>query len=435
VRGKYLDLVNFNREVFPEALPLHESEALFRPEHGYGCPDGSAEISDLVRRLESARITRFAEHTHNRYFADISEAAVGIGAGATGVMNCLIPAIRDFCELRDPSRPKRIVVSLPQYSVYDGIVSEHGLDPVYVRARREAKLLPMSEDLEAQIRSRPMAIILTYPTNPAQTTYSKDQYAELERIVELCQQNEVFVVADNVYQDTMWASGACNAEILALSGIQWIVKVFSTSKDRPAHSGLRMGYWCGDPRLQERFFYYSSIQYNTPNSASRCLLGLDLLFRALRLENRELTRGDLDVLGDHIAGWARPLDRSALFDRLAAGEFERQYIERLAVIEDLQRNATRSIIDAASSLDSFSDVVNDQIGNVILLRVNPAVFSGTDHELFMRLLEEESIGVLPANAFGFPVEPGNSWFRTTTIHEPTSVLIERLEQVARNLLQ
>jgi len=130
VSGEYLDLVNFNREVFPEAVPLHESERLFRPEHGYGCPDGSAEITELVRRYEAARARRFLAATGSSATPALGGTGVGMGAGATGVMNCLVPAIRDFYGSHDPGRARRMVVALPQYSVYDGIVAEHGIEPV-----------------------------------------------------------------------------------------------------------------------------------------------------------------------------------------------------------------------------------------------------------------------------------------------------------------
>ncbi len=431
--GEYLDLINFNRGIFPEVISLNESELLFRPEHGYSCPDGSAEVADLVRRFETARARRFLAGQRIVAGSVPNGMAVGIGAGATGVMNCLVPAIRDFFASHDRRRGRRMVVTLPQYSVYDGIIAEHGVEPVYVSAQRANNFLPVLEDLRSAIDARPMAILLTYPTNPAQTTYAGPLAAELAKILRLCLDNEVFVIADNVYQDTLWDGASINPEILALAGPQWMVKVFSTSKDRPAHAGLRIGYWCGDPRLQEGFFYYSSIQYNTPNSASRCLLGLDLLFRTLALEQRTIEPRDLDVLGDYIAGWARRLDRTALFEELCARDMQARYNERLGLIEARQRDANRILAGLARELPAFVEVVNEGIGNVLLLRVNPNVFGGTDHELFLKLLQEQRIGILPANAFGFSIEPSNAWFRVTTIHEPIDVIAERLRRVSEAL--
>src|SRR5947207_1265750 len=96
IRGEYLDLINFNRDIFPEVVSLQESECLFRPEHGYGCPDGSAEVGDLIRRFETARARRFLCAPGAFRASALDGVAVGIGAGATGVVNCLVPAIRDF---------------------------------------------------------------------------------------------------------------------------------------------------------------------------------------------------------------------------------------------------------------------------------------------------------------------------------------------------
>jgi aspartate/methionine/tyrosine aminotransferase len=434
-RGTYLDLVNFNREIFPEVISLQESERLFEPEHGYGSPDASPELGDLIRHAETTRARRFLAATDDvRAFA-LDSAGAGMGAGATGVMNCLVPSIREFFGASDSHRTPRMVVTLPQYSVYDGIVTEHGVEPVYIWATRGNSFLPVIDDLEDVIKSRPMAIILTFPSNPAQTTYAGELIRELKCIVNLCIENEVFVIADNVYQDTLWRHPVPNPEILALGGPEWIVKVSSTSKDRPAHSGLRIGYWCGDRRLQERYCYYSSIQYNTPNSSSRCLFALDLLFRTLRIERRSLVAADLELLGNHVAGWGRPLDRARLHDDLDARKTEARYCERLSRIEASQYDANRTLIDTVRSLPAFADVVNDGIGNVLLIRVHPEVFGGNDHELFIKLLRDEQIGILPANAFGFPLERKNAWFRMTTIHEPIDVICSRLARVSGGLLR
>lgn len=433
--GEYLDLINFNRGIFPEVISLSESELLFRPEHGYSCPDGSAEVADLVRRFETARARRFLGGQRVVAGSVPKGMAVGIGAGATGVMNCLVPAIRDFFAYHDTHRGRRMVVTLPQYSVYDGIIAEHGVEPEYVYAQRANKFLPILEDLKDAIAARPMAVILTYPTNPAQTTYEGSLAVELAKILRLCMDNEVFAIVDNVYQDTLWDRAAINPEVLALAGPKWMVKVFSASKDRPGQSGLRIGYWCGDPRLQEGFFYYSSIQYNTPNSASRCLLGLDLLFRTLAIEQKTIELRDLDVLGDYIAGWSRRLDRPALFENLCASGLQARYHERLNLVETRQCTANRILAGIARELPAFAEVVNGGIGNVLLLRVDPDVFNGTDHELFLKLLHEERIGILPANAFGFSIESKNAWFRVTTVHEPIDVIAGRLRRVSEALFR
>ncbi len=255
--GQYLDLINFNRTLYPEVISLQESEMLFEPEHGYGCPDGSTELADLIREYEKARARRY-NHAIGVKVYDYSHfdwMGVGIGAGTTGVVNCLIPAIRDYWRESSDSKSQSIVLTLPQYSVYDGIIAAHGLRPLYLQTNLNHKFLPKAEDFKQALEARPMAAILTFPTNPAQTTFDQQNVAELQTIVNLCQSTETFLIVDNVYQDTIWSSSVINPEVLVLSSINnFVIKVFGPSKDRPGFSGLRLGYYCGDSRLRERFF-------------------------------------------------------------------------------------------------------------------------------------------------------------------------------------
>src|SRR5207249_4924761 len=157
-------------------------------------------------------------------------------------------------------------------------------------------------------------------------------------IIDLCQARETFLIADNIYQDTLWEPGQVNPEILAFSQRpDYLIKVFGLSKDRPGAAGLRTGYFIGDARVKEGFFYYSSIQYNTPNSLSRCVLAVDLLFRLARARGRPPRADDLELLHDHVAGWGRAVDRAALWDRMCDRHLFDHYSAALAVTEESQR--------------------------------------------------------------------------------------------------
>lgn len=436
-RGRYLDLINFHRGLYPEVISLAESEAVFLPEHGYASPDGSAELSDLVRHYELARVDRFRRAAGLRITSrpDASSWGVGIGSGTTGVMNCLIPAIREHWRGQNEPRRPEVVLTVPLYSVYDGIVTEHGLRPKYLQTSRERGFLPSPAEIRAALRERPMALVLTYPGNPAQVTYGAGRLEDLREIVAACQESRTFLIADNIYQDTIWRAGEINPELLGLApSSEYLLKVSGPSKDRPGAAGWRIGYYVGDARLRETFFYFSSIQYNTPNSASRCLLALDLLFRFLDLEGRDLRLEDLDLLGEWIASWARPIDRRRLFDALSQRALQARYRARLGRVAGLQADANRRLVAACRASGAFSDLVNDGIGNVILLRAERELFGGSCHELFLHLLTEVGLGILPANAFGLPVQPGEAWFRITTIHDTAERILEDLEQLSEVLV-
>ncbi|WP_082081479.1 pyridoxal phosphate-dependent aminotransferase [Bradyrhizobium sp. LTSP857] len=425
--GEYLDMINFHRDVYPPVVSLPESESLFAPEHGYASPDGLPEVGQLIREYERVRADRFAHQLGRSVKPSFETMGVGIGAGTTGVMNCLLPAIRDVSNQEAPC----IALTIPLYSVYDGISREHGLQPIYLQTRREASFLPTAAQVASILEKRPIALILTYPSNPAQTTYGPSRFDDLKAIIELCQQSKTFLIVDNIYQDTLWSDGAVNPEVFALTDSdRFVVKVSGPSKDRPGCSGWRIGHWIGDSVLQERYFYYVSIQYNTPNSASRCALALDLLCRLAQLRGR-LERSDMDLLGGDIAGWNRPINRDRLYSEILNNRLS--WNLRLGQIETIQKNALNLLKHIALSSDAFSEVVNDDIGNVLLVRAAPKYFGGTDHELFISLMNATGIGILPANAFGFPPTSGDAWFRITTIHQEPERIADQLSRVAAAL--
>lgn len=423
--GSFLDLVNFSNRIFPEVLSIRETEALFQPEHGYACPDGSMEVGQLIRRYESARVQTYLHPNHS--VLDFRNLAVGVGAGTTGVMNCVIPAIRDVAKSSNADNAT-VVLSLPLYSVYDGIVREHGLHVRYLTTRPENGFLPTVHDVREVLSYNPVALVLTFPNNPAQSTYRDPR--DLAAIVDACQKSETFLIVDNVYQDTVWTSHLVNPEVFATAThADYLIKVFSPSKDRPGASGYRIGYYCGDARIKERFFYYSSIQYNTPNSSSRCFLALDLLFRLSILESRLPCIEDFNLLADNVAGWGRTIDRAAIVEQIRSTRCFERYLEAVKVTEDLQREANDHLRRVVTSLPAFSDTVNGGIGNVMLVRVDNRLFTGTCHDLFLYLLQETGIGILPGNAFGFPIERGNAWFRFTTIHDSPHHIATQLRRV------
>ncbi len=88
-------------------------------------------------------------------------------------------------------------------------------------------------------------------------------------------------------------------------------------------------------------------------------------------------------------------------------------------------------MNLSRELGIFANIVNDGIGNLLLFKVKPDLFMGNDHDLFIYLLKSTNVGILPANAFGFPLQKRNAWFRITTIHDSPNIIGERLEHIAK----
>ena len=136
----------------------------------------------------------------------------------------------------------RVLVEEPSYFLALRIFADHGLRVEGLATDRHG-LLPEALR-EALGRFRP-AMLYTVPTyhNPAGTTLPQDRR---ERIVELCREHGVLLVADEVYHLLSFA-GAPPSPMAAFAGRGGVLSLGSFSKILAP--GLRLGWIQGSPEL------------------------------------------------------------------------------------------------------------------------------------------------------------------------------------------
>jgi aspartate/methionine/tyrosine aminotransferase len=435
---EYLDLVNFNRQIYREVIDPRYVEEIFNPTHGYACPDGSFELGKLIKLLEWSRERTYRNWLKGAYPRLATEIlrhevaydtlSVGTGVGTTGVMTCLIRAVYDLQQKNDTPD---ILLCTPNYPVYDAIIRASRANSKYLRCLAENQFLPTLRQVEENISPNTIAFILTFPNNPAQTTYGPEKLHELQAIVDLCRENRIFLITDNVYQDTIWNSDNLNPELLSLiDDSSFVAKVYGPSKDRPFYSGRRMGYYIGDNRLEKAYFYYASIFTNTHNSHSSCMFALDLLFRRKMLDGSAPTLDDCRTLDTFLSGWNINIDPAFMFDEIKRRKMYEVYNQNVRYNNAEMRSSLLAIKRYLFELPIIEKVVNGDIGNVIFAKVNSDIFKGNCQDFFIRALEDAQLGILPGNVFGMPEENGNAWFRITTIHDTVDVINHRLKHLS-----
>ena len=81
-----LDNMNFNLEVFPEAIKINELIDLHKIEPGYMSPDGHTEMCDLIKDLEYERLIRKGDVGLEKKRKLVEEAGIGCGNGCTTIL-------------------------------------------------------------------------------------------------------------------------------------------------------------------------------------------------------------------------------------------------------------------------------------------------------------------------------------------------------------
>lgn len=135
-----------------------------------------------------------------------------------------------------------VLVGDPMYVSYEGVIRASGADMVPVPLRAEHGFRMQAADLAAHITPRSRAILLTSPHNPTGAVLRRD---ELEAIAALALQHDLWIIADEVYEDMVF-EGVSFCSPLALPEVaDRVVAVTSISKSHAA-PGFRSG-WCVGP--------------------------------------------------------------------------------------------------------------------------------------------------------------------------------------------
>jgi len=133
---------------------------------------------------------------------------------------------------------EEIIIPEPFYTNYNGYAAMANLKIVPVRAHAEDGFhLPPVEAIEAAITPRTRAILVCSPNNPTGTVLA---WEELERLAELAQRHDLFLIADEVYKEFTY-DGRRHRSVLELPDVRERVIVVDSISKRFSACGARVG--------------------------------------------------------------------------------------------------------------------------------------------------------------------------------------------------
>jgi len=157
-----------------------------------------------------------------------------VTSGVAGaIVLCLMVILEDGDE---------VVITDPYFAMYKHIIHITGGLARYADTYPDFKL--RREAFEKVITPRTKAIIITTPSNPTGTVYSRD---EIMMVVDICKKNNLLLISDEVYRTFVYDTEVASAvkyydKVLLADG-------FSKAYGMP---GWRMGYAAGPTELIER---------------------------------------------------------------------------------------------------------------------------------------------------------------------------------------
>jgi len=131
-----------------------------------------------------------------------------------------------------------IIIPEPFYTNYNGYASMTSLKIVPLTLRVEdGYRLPPAKEIEAKITPRTRAILLCSPNNPTGTVYTPE---EIERVVKICAERDLFLIGDEVYKEFVY-DGLTHKSILEYESVRDRVIVVDSISKRFSCCGARIG--------------------------------------------------------------------------------------------------------------------------------------------------------------------------------------------------
>ena len=195
---------------------------------------------------------------HEDCGADYKPSQVVVTSGAK---HCVYLALRALVNPGD-----EIILPAPFWVSYLELIKMAGATPVVVTAEESAGFKMTAEQLAAAITPNTKALILNNPSNPTGMVYSRE---ELEAIVQVCVEKDIYVISDEIYYGLLY-DGVQSISVAALGGEikERTILINGVSKSY-AMTGWRIGYLLSNEKIAKVMSNFVSHSTGSPCAVSQ----------------------------------------------------------------------------------------------------------------------------------------------------------------------
>jgi alanine-synthesizing transaminase len=348
--------------------PNHLREAIATHLHeseAYGHEQGLEVAREAIAAQQRARGARHV---------DVERIFIG-----NGVSELIDLSLRALLHPGD-----EVLLPSPDYPLWSAATILNGGQPRYYRCLAKNSHLPDPDEVEALITPRTRALVLINPNNPTGAVYPR---ALLERLVVIAARHRLLLLSDEIYDEILY-DGTSFQPLAEVAGDVPCLSFGGLSKVHRA-CGYRVGWMSlsGDPLRSAS--YRDALQ----------------LLAALRL------------CANVTAQWAvLPALQDAPTICALTAPGGRLHEARRVVLQSVASSEYLDLVTPEGALYAFPQVRADHF----------ATFD--DNEFALRLLEEESVLVVPGSSFNVP---RSRHFRLTLLPPPTQLheVFVRIERV------
>ncbi|WP_342387800.1 aminotransferase class I/II-fold pyridoxal phosphate-dependent enzyme [Salinicoccus bachuensis] len=211
----------------PDNVKRAGSNAIQEGKTGYSHNAGLLPLRESISRF-------FDEAYQFKYYAD-DEIIVTNGASEG-----LDSVLRTVLEPGD-----EVILPSPSYSGYESLIKLNGGVPVHLDiSKTDFKITP--DDLDDAITDRTKAIIFNYPSNPTGVSLT---FEEVESLVDVLKDSELFVISDEIYSENTFAG--THVSFGSFGEIREKLFIVHGLSKSHAMTGWRIGYVMGPAELMQ----------------------------------------------------------------------------------------------------------------------------------------------------------------------------------------
>lgn len=178
--------------------------------------------------FESYRKKLITYYNSKQIYLDINDLIV-----TTGGSEAILFALNSIADFGD-----EVIIPEPFYANYNGFCASAGVNVVPIASSIENGFsLPPIQSFQEKITPKTKAIIICNPNNPTGYLYSD---TELQQLKELVLQNDLFLIADEVYREFIY-DGTTHQSVLNLTGLDQHAVVIDSVSKRFSMCGARIG--------------------------------------------------------------------------------------------------------------------------------------------------------------------------------------------------
>jgi alanine-synthesizing transaminase len=354
--------------------PAHLREAIaahLADSEGYGHEQGLEEAREAIAAQQRARGAQ-----------GVAVERIFIGNGVSELIDLSLRALLQPGE--------EVLLPSPDYPLWSAATILNGGRPRYYRCLAQHGHLPDPDEVEALVTPRTRALVLINPNNPTGAVYPR---ALLERLVAIAQRHDLLLLTDEIYDEILY-DGTPFQPLAEVAGAHPCVSFGGLSKVHRA-CGYRVGWLSlsGDPSRTGA--YRDALQ----------------LLAALRLCANVPAQWAVEPA---LAGRATIAALTAPGGRL--------HEARRAVLEGVAASGYLDLVAPAGALYAFPQVRAARLPQF------------DDNAFALRLLEEESVLVVPGSSFNVPA---SRHFRLTLLPQPAQLaeVFGRIERVLARMAQ